>query len=364
MMASILTEMDSLHKETEQEQKILVRLCGKLGREALSSDGRVSFPENPKLVSEVMASRSAYDASSERLASLKNALFEINESGTTITNVRIRLKDLEAQRLKLYSVLGAVAAESYDVGLLPEDLDFAVAPLKSYRQDHDRIEAKNKGSASPLMAFIHSKQIKSLEKKLEDVYCQIGRLIAQSGEGRLLSGARAESVFIELGNIDRIRDSLNVEISRRSEKLSQAKDSVTNLRLREVELECDRLKDAAEKKEQEYGTFLVSKMPDWIGPDCPAELLKCCDEIREQKRRIYLRQIQSRLLSFDKAIEICEGRIAQYKDRIDYLDTQISALAVQKNDMESKIASEEQNIESCRLQQKAIQTLAQENKDV
>lgn len=366
--------MDSLHKETEQEQKELVKLCGKLGREAMASGGG-NFPENPELVTAVSEARAEYDKCSMRLASLKEAVNEITESDNTISKVKVRLKELEAQKVRMLSVLGAVSAEIYDGGFFPDELDFALDPLRAYREREARVdsvlEPSGKNSGSSLKRFFYAQKKKKLDKQLEEVYLEIGKLISQSGECTLLSSPRVEAIFIELGNIDRVRENLNSEINRRSEKINIARTSleeqgqnvgINNLRLREVELECDRLGDVARQKEEEYGQFLANNMDKWLNEDCSMDILKCCDDIRRQKKRLYLQQLHARLLSFEKAIEICDGRISQYRDRITYLDSQIAGLQSQRADMEAKIATEQQNIESCQIQQKAIKTLAKEAK--
>lgn len=360
--------MEVLHKETEQEQRELVRLYKKLGQEAIAVAGDARFPENEALVRQVRAARYAYNSASERLASLKDAWNEINESGSTIRKVRTRIQDIETQRIKLLSVLGAVTTEIFDSGNLPDELDYCMEAIRQYR----RRQKNPAGSGTDFFSrLVCSWKRGSMSRRLEGIYAKVGRLIVESGASRLLSGPRVEAIFLELDNIDRMKTSLEAELCRRSEKISNARTSietqragVNNLKVREFEIECARLDDVACRKEEEYGAFLNESMNQWLNQGCPEKIISCCDEIMKQKKRIYLKQIQSRLLSFDKAIEICEGRIAQFRDRIDYLDNQMGALELQKKDMIGKIASEQQNIDSCKVQQSAIRSLAEETNDV
>lgn len=373
-MPPIFTDIDSMQKETEQERKALEKLYGKLGRAVLSMPGDFrlppDFPADLELVENVRTAQKAFSDASDRLAEMKNAMNEISEGGTRITRGRVRLKELEIKRQELHSVLGAVSAEIYDSGFFPEEMEFALSPLKEHRAEAQRLEKRlrNTGSSVVRMLIRHKLSVRS--KRLESVYKETGRLISEADGSRLLAGERVESILLELDNIDKMKERQNHEIRRHSEMIDRARTSLgeggagfSSLKLKEAEMECARKKEDAAAKEAEYGRFLAASQNKWLDSSFPAEVVSCCDEIRRQQHSMYLRQLHSRMLSFEKAIDICEGRIAHYKEQIEYLDSQIEALQSQRSEIDSRIASERQNIESCRIQQKAIETLAQEKGD-
>lgn len=362
-MPSIFTELENLRSETEAEEKELDRLCGDLGREAVGAGGSVWFPDDGGILAALLDAREAHRRSTEKLGRLKAAIDEINESGRKIEKVGKRLRELEEERLKLCSVLGAVVAEVSDAGQLPPELDFAMAPLRRHRALAADLERKASKAAFPPLGLLYSQRRKLLDRRLEGVYRSVGELVAGSGRTALLPGARASSVEIELSNIRKLCGSLDSELSRRRARLSEAKDSlaqqnfnvgVNNLRLREVEIETARLGDAARRKEEEYGAFLASNMGLWLGPSCPRPLAERCEAVARQKEAIRAKELQAQRLSFEKAIGICEGRIAQHEERLRSLDSRIDALEAQKRETQTRIETEKANIRSCRQRQDEI----------
>lgn len=356
--------MENLRSEAETDGKELARLYGDLGREAVRVRASVRFPEDGGILEALLGAREAYRRSNEKLAGLKAAINEINESGSKIEKVGKRLRELEEERLKLCSVLGAVVAEIFDANELPRELDFAMAPLRRHRDLLAGLEKKAARASFPPLGILYGRRRKRLDRRLKGVYREVGEMIAASGRISLLPGARASSVEIELANIKKLRGSLDSEISRRKEKISKAKDSlaqqnfnvgVNNLRLREVEIETERLADAARRKEEEYGAFLASNVGLWSGPDCPPLLAERRDRISARKKAIRDKELQAEFLSFEKAIEICEGRISQHEERLQGLDSRIEALEAQKRETEARIETERANIRSCRLRQDEIE---------
>lgn len=362
-MAFSNTEIEALNEEIQKSQQELKRLHILLGTAVYDSGVLLFENERSKVELAQRKEQNAY----QKIVTLKKTYQQIEESGNSIKQARVKLRSLEEKTHNMYQVLGALATEIYDRGNFPTELVSCLQPIISFKNEQSQLSTSVNNSKFFLRKALLKAKHKKRQKKVESVYFEVGKAVNESKYSNLLEGERVNSVFDKLNEIQNLQDTFTQEISYLSENISKAKDSLSKqetIRVKELQNDHNRTKEDLDLALLNYGETLSKYMKDWVVEGCPDEIVDLCIQINNKNRKIEVISLQKRMSNFEKQNALSSERINKYNETINYLDSQIKTIQKQRQELAIKIDEERQQINNNTIQLKVLSDLIKDSTDV
>ena len=349
-MAGINSEIDSLRQEIDRTDTSLKALYQDLGKVACTYHRAIAVPESNEVYDRICALAGRRDDIEERMKDIRMVLDRKTNTGRDIQSTERSIKELESEMKTKLSALGAVAAEAYSAGRLPEDLVQFMAPVNEYNARLEELETK---ASSGVFSSIYSRRAIRFRETLNSVFYEVGLAINEADRTADVPGQRAQEIAAALEQISQRIMSFDSLIGEKRNDLTEVEGSLAgigapngdiNRLMRDYSMQVKEITDELDVCFTEYGRIISTTMDSWLDDMAPDELKLACRRLNAGLKRRHRQHLNLNYYDIVKEIEIHRMQAEQLDSQIEVLEAQRTALVHQIEELRIRRTQEEKAI--------------------
>lgn len=359
-MAGINSEIDSLRQEIDRTDTSLKDLYQDLGKVACTYHRAIAVPESDEVYDRICALAGRRDDIEDRMKSIRMVLDRKTNTGRDIQSTERSIKELDSELRTKLAALGAVAAEAYAAGRLPEEMIQFMTPLDEYNSKLAELEAK---ASSGVFSSIYSRRAVRFRETLNTVFYEVGFAINEAGKTAGVPGQRAQEISASIEQISQKRMSFDSLMGKKRSDLTEAEGSLAgigapngdiNRLMRDYSMQVKEITDELDVCFTEYGRIISKTMDSWLDDMAPDELKLACRRLQAGLKRRHRQHLNLNYYDIVKEIEIHRMQAGQLDSQIEVLEAQRTALVHQIEELRIRRTQEEKTLAELGRKQEEI----------